>query len=102
MASEDEQYNTSQISASPQMYSDGMRVKKFRETNWRWFMLVLACFMAFGSYFCYDNPQALNTSIKRKYSIGSSEYGLLYTVYSIPNIVLPFFGGIFIDRIGVR
>ena len=27
---------------------------------------------------------------------------MLYSIYSLPNIILPFFGGIFIDRIGVR
>lgn len=29
-------------------------------------------------------------------------FSLLYTVYSIPNIILPFFGGFFVDKIGVR
>lgn len=65
-------------------------------------MLVLACFLLFGSYYCYDNPQALRSSMLRKYNIGGTDFSLMYTVYSLPNIVLPFFGGIFIDRIGVR
>jgi MFS family permease len=29
-------------------------------------------------------------------------YSLLYSVYSLPNIVLPFFGGVFVDRFGAR
>ena len=29
-------------------------------------------------------------------------FNLLYTVYSIPNIVLPFFGGYFTDKLGAR
>jgi MFS family permease len=29
-------------------------------------------------------------------------FSLLYTVYSIPNIFLPFFGGYFIDKLGAR
>jgi MFS family permease len=29
-------------------------------------------------------------------------FSLLYTLYSIPNIILPFFGGYFVDKIGVR
>lgn len=28
-------------------------------------------------------------------------YSLFYTVYSLPNIALPFFGGIFVDRCGM-
>jgi len=27
---------------------------------------------------------------------------MLYSVYSLPNIILPFFGGMLIDRMGVR
>jgi MFS family permease len=29
-------------------------------------------------------------------------FSLLYTVYSVPNCVLPFFGGFFVDKLGVR
>ena len=29
-------------------------------------------------------------------------FGLLYTVYSIPNTVIPLFGGFFVDKLGVR
>jgi len=45
----------------------------------------------------------LSTS-KDKNGAGLSEYqyGLLYTGYAIPNIVLPFYGGIFLDKIGQR
>jgi MFS family permease len=32
----------------------------------------------------------------------SFHYSLLYTVYSIPNMVLPIFGGVFLDKIGIR
>lgn len=30
------------------------------------------------------------------------KFGLLYTLYSAPNVLLPFFGGYLVDRIGVR
>ncbi len=32
----------------------------------------------------------------------STHYSLLYTVYSIPNMLLPIFGGILLDSIGIR
>lgn len=39
-------------------------------------------------------------------SLSKSEFNyyfnLLYTVYSIPNIVLPFFGGFFVSKLGAR
>jgi MFS family permease len=78
--------------------------------------------MMVGNYYCYDNPAALHTQLEQW--VGKpSNYGksfiiiiiiiiiillletlfsLLYTVYSIPNCFLPFFGGYFVDRLGVR
>lgn len=32
----------------------------------------------------------------------NTKFNLLYTVYSVPNTVLPFFGGYFCDKLGVR
>lgn len=61
--------------------------------------------MMIGNYYCYDNPAALKTQID-DYMGNPSDYetlfSLLYTVYSIPNVILPFFGGYFIDKLGVR
>lgn len=36
------------------------------------------------------------------YGSGIKKYGWLYSIYSLPNIILPFFGGFFVDKIGVR
>ena len=30
------------------------------------------------------------------------QYESLYAIYSMPNFILPFFGGMLVDRIGVR
>ena len=30
------------------------------------------------------------------------QYNLLYSVYSLPNLVLPLMGGVFVDKIGVN
>ena len=40
-----------------------------------------------------DNPE--NASAYRKYV-------WFYSIYSLPNMILPFFGGFFIDKLGVR
>mmetsp|Transcript_21572 Transcript_21572/g.18607 ORF Transcript_21572/g.18607 Transcript_21572/m.18607 type:complete len:222 (+) Transcript_21572:84-749(+) len=73
-----------------------------RATKARWFALILACFLNFGSYYCFDNPQALQKQIKDNFDIDNTSFGLLYSVYSFPNIILPLIGGLLIDRIGVR
>ncbi len=55
-----------------------------------------------GSYFCYDNPGALQDDIKHVLKLSNTEISLLYSVYSYPNMVLPILGGIFLDKIGIR
>ncbi|GMH54858.1 hypothetical protein TrRE_jg6886, partial [Triparma retinervis] len=68
----------------------------------RWLVLVLACAMMIGNYYCYDNPAALINQLQTLMGNQdfSRDYNLLYTVYSIPNMVLPFFGGYFVDKLG--
>jgi predicted MFS family arabinose efflux permease len=73
-----------------------------RKTNMRWVMLLMACCFTLGSTFCYDNPGPLETQLEKDFHMDSFHYSLLYTVYSIPNMVLPVFGGIFLDKIGIR
>lgn len=58
-----------------------------------------------GSYYCYDNPSALQDQLRTQFHNPSDfdlYFNLLYTVYSIPNVVLPFFGGYFVDWFGAR
>ena len=55
-----------------------------------------------GSYFCYDNPGALQKQIQETLKITDTQQSLLYSVYSYPNMILPIFGGIFLDKIGIR
>ena len=73
----------------------------------RWVILFLTCLMMIGNYYAYDIPAALHTQLKQRMSQNNPEnfetyFSLLYTVYSLPNIVLPFFGGYFVDKLGVR
>lgn len=66
-------------------------------------VLLLMCFLGFGSYFCYDNPGALQTQVKRDMQVNTTKFMLLYAWYSWPNVILCFLGGFLIDRIfGIR
>jgi len=66
-------------------------------------MLLFGCFFLTGSYYCFDNPSVIQSTLEKEpYNLSSSKYGYLYEVYSLPNCVLPLFGGIFLDKIGVR
>jgi len=81
---------------------DHMPQKSIRNTNLRWIMLMLTSINGIGIYYCLDGPQALEKSITEKFQVTNVEFGLLYSVYGLPNIILPFFGGMIIDILGVR
>lgn len=71
----------------------------------RWPVLVLACLMLVGSYYCFDIPSALKTQLNDYMQDPAKQYetdfALMYTLYAAPNVLLPFFGGYFVDRFGV-
>jgi hypothetical protein len=66
----------------------------------RWAVLALQCVALIGSYYCYDNPTAIENPLKAYFHITNSSssaasskfntnYNLLYSVYSFPNTVRP-------------
>ncbi|KAI9231226.1 MAG: major facilitator superfamily domain-containing protein, partial [Podila humilis] len=72
----------------------------------RWAILASGCLVLFGNYYAYDNPAALNKPLQQHLGLSDDEYAyilnLLYTVYSVPNIVLPWISGYIADRLGHR
>lgn len=67
----------------------------------RWGVLAAVCIAMTGSYYSIDIPSALHQQIKNYMPQTSSfeyNFNLLYTLYSLPNIVLPFIGGNLVDR----
>ena len=62
-----------------------------------------------GDYYCYDNPAAMHTFLNERFTSGGSSsfdfeimFNLFYSVYSLPNILLPILGGILIFKFGYR
>ncbi|KAI8912871.1 major facilitator superfamily domain-containing protein [Entophlyctis helioformis] len=72
-------------------------------TQWHWIVLAFACLMVFGNYYCYDIPAALNVPLQKwlgsDYAAYQTQLNLLYSIYSLPNIVLPLVGGILVDAL---
>lgn len=58
------------------------------------------------NYYAYDIPAALNTPLQQYLGTPDDEYNyfinVLYSVYSLPNIILPWFGGYLIDSFGTK
>lgn len=70
------------------------RGASYRRTSFRWLGLFLQCSLNIGQRFCFDNPQALQFYFTSEpIALSSTQYNLFYSVYSFPNIVLPFFAG---------
>jgi len=65
----------------------------------RIFGLTLMCLLGFGSYFCFDNPGALQVEMKTAMNITTAQFSNLYSWYSWPNVVLPIVGGFLMDRV---
>eukprot|EP01135_Chromosphaera_perkinsii_P011894 Nk52_evm11s2531 gene=Nk52_evmTU11s2531 len=67
--------------------------------GFRYIVLVFICFLSFGSYFCYDNPAALQKQIMHTMGLKTSEYTMLYSLYSWPNVFMCFCGGFLLDQV---
>jgi MFS family permease len=92
----------------------------------RWPVMLLLCLGLSSSYYAFDVPSASETALQSAF-LGSggpadacvngtnvpgsdsaaadefnSNFNLLYSLYSWPNVALPFFGGWLADRLGVR
>lgn len=68
----------------------------------RWIVLTLTCLAMTGVYYSMDIPAALHQPLRDylRPSFSPYNFNLLYTLYSVPNIILPFFGGYLVDRLG--
>ena len=72
----------------------------------RYLFLFLCCISTFGDYYCFDNVGATHSHLKTQLHLPREKfeyyYSLLYSVYSFPNIILPFIGGLLIALLGLR
>lgn len=75
----------------------------------RWVVLLLVCIIMIGTYYSLDIPAAIHHQLQDALESGAPRaatqnfefyFNLLFSVYSIPNTVLPFFGGSCVDRVG--
>ncbi|KND02095.1 uncharacterized protein SPPG_02595 [Spizellomyces punctatus DAOM BR117] len=70
----------------------------------RWLVLGLSSTLLFGNYYAYDIPASLSTAFAQHFSFTPSQHqynlNLFYSLYSLPNTVLPFWGGYLVDVYG--
>jgi len=75
----------------------------------RWVVLFLVCTVMIGTYYSLDIPAALHHQLQDTMESGAPTpttkkfefyFNMLFSIYSIPNTLLPFFGGACVDRVG--
>ena len=109
--------STSPTKAGCKPFEKGFRLKSLRlpvikiprlrrsSLQLRWVILVLAMIMLLGDFYAYDIPAPLHQQLEDLMFDGSDSsfevyFNLMYTVYSFPNIILPFIGGKYVDDYG--
>eukprot|EP00397_Hematodinium_sp_SG-2012_P008968 GEMP01009040.1.p1 GENE.GEMP01009040.1~~GEMP01009040.1.p1 ORF type:complete len:515 (+),score=90.33 GEMP01009040.1:30-1547(+) len=78
------------------------RFLKFRQTRWRFLALFVTSFYLCGSYYAFDFPAAARGEILEWMNINSESFATIMACYSLPNVILPIFGGVLVDNIGIR
>ena len=70
---------------------------------YRFLTLFFVCLATFGQYACFDMPAALERTIIQVMHVDTTQYELLYSLYSWPNIFLVVVSGVLLDKaFGVR
>lgn len=68
----------------------------------RWFVLLIMGIVVFGAYYAFDALSPIASYIINDMGITRAQYGLLFSYYSLPNLVMVLVGGILLDKIGMR
>eukprot|EP01132_Coremiostelium_polycephalum_P008053 gene8053-9907_t len=56
--------------------------------------------LGFGTFFSYTSPEALSHTIYDRFNIDSQQFGMIFTLYALPNICMVFISGMIVDLIG--
>ena len=71
-----------------------------KNKSFRLLVLISIGLLTYGSFSCYDIPGGLPAPFQLYLTQNSTEkLSLMYSIYSIPNIILPFVGGYLIDHL---
>ncbi|HEY3383560.1 MAG TPA: MFS transporter [Vicinamibacterales bacterium] len=68
----------------------------------RWMVLTVISFAAFGNYYVFDCIGPLANLLSKQLGFSDANIGLLQAIYSFPNVVMVLIGGVIIDRIGTK
>ena len=82
------------------------RLKRSMKDNvaTRWAILITVAFVQGANYYFYDTISPLKVTLETNFGFSSSDFGLFVSMYSFPNtfLLMAIFGGIILDKIGIR
>eukprot|EP00808_Paulinella_micropora_P020470 g94.t1 len=89
---------------SPKLSSTRSQWKVWRSTSkyHRFFLLFFMCFIPFGAHFvknCLSSLEQLMLD-DPAFPINNIKYGVMVSAVTIPSIIIPFFGGLLMDKRG--
>jgi MFS family permease len=67
-----------------------------------WAALLTASLTMFGNYYLYDSVAYVKDGLQASLNFTQSQYGMLYSSYSIAAILILFISGVFVDKYGTR
>ena len=73
-----------------------------RASCWKWVMLLCSGFAFIGEMYSYQEPISISKQMITVLKINNADFGWMYSVYAMPNMIVPLFGGFIIDTMGVR
>eukprot|EP00347_Sterkiella_histriomuscorum_P006003 403354445 len=105
-----------QTERSSSIYSQPMleaplldKVQKYQQDSFdpkkqkiRYSVLLLVCYLKFVTYYTTESPGSIKQEVINDFNISNTQFGLLFSIYNLPNIVLALLTGIFIDKFGIR
>ncbi len=71
-----------------------------KQSSLKWFILFLGCFCSFSTSMSQYFPSIMQNELMEELTINYLQYNLLYSIQSVPNIVIALFGGIFVSKTG--
>jgi len=72
--------------------------------TYRWIVLAIMSLICFAQYYIYDSITPLGTMIKSELGFSGSDYGLLFSFYSVANVFffMLLLGGVLVDKLGLK
>lgn len=73
-----------------------------RDTRIRWICLFFFCLSTFGSYFTSDLVMPLQSTLLEYFELDNTQFNCLHTFSGLSASIIPLFGGLLIDKTGIR